>query len=105
MPLFIALITMVAAQLLDLGTFVTMIRRLGPGAEANPLVAGALAHDGLPMVVLGKLVLMLFVASLTVVLVRRATPLDRRMAALMLGVSIVAGVIGGGSNAIVLGPL
>jgi hypothetical protein len=33
MPLLVpALLTMVAAQLLDLATFVTMVRRLGPSS-------------------------------------------------------------------------
>jgi len=103
--LFTGLITMVTAQLLDLGTFVTMIRRLGPRAEANPFVADILADHGLPLLVLGKVLVMLFVAALAVVLAHRASPSDRRVAALVLGVSIAAGIIGGGSNALVIGPL
>lgn len=103
MPVLIpGLMTMIAAQLFDLGTFVTMIRRLGPAAETNPFVAGALANHGLPDLILGKAVLMLFIVALSIVLSRQPRLIDRRMTAVVLGVSIVAGLIGGGSNALVI---
>lgn len=106
MPVLIpGLMTMIAAQLFDLGTFVTMIRRLGPASETNPFVADALANHGLADLVVGKAVLMLFIVALTFVLSRQSRVVDRRAAAIVVGVSIVAGLIGGGSNALVLGSL
>jgi hypothetical protein len=103
--LFMGLMTMVAAQLFDLSTFLAMIHRHGSAAESNPLVAGALSNDGLVTVVFAKLVLMVFVAALTIVLVRSDRRGQARVAALVVAVSIVAGLIGGGSNALVLGSL
>jgi hypothetical protein len=103
MPVLIpGLMTMIAAQLFDLGTFVTMIRRLGPASETNPFVVDALANHGLPGLVVGKAVLMLFIVALTMVLGRRSSLADRRVTAIVLGVSIVAGLIGGGSNALTM---
>jgi hypothetical protein len=103
--LFMGLMTMVAAQLFDLSTFLAMIHRHGSAVETNPLIAGALSSDGLVAVVLAKIVLMVFVAALTVVLVRSDRRGQSRIAALVVGISIVAGLIGGGSNALVLGSL
>jgi uncharacterized membrane protein len=103
--LFMGLMTMVAAQLFDLSTFLAMIHRHGSAVESNPLVSGALSNDGLVTVVLAKIVLMVFVAALTVVLVRTDRPSQARIAAVVIGVSILAGLIGGGSNALVLGNL
>jgi hypothetical protein len=68
--LFTGLMTMVAAQLFDLSTFLAMLRRVGPAAESNPWVVNALTTHGLPMLVIGKLVVMGFVAALSVVLAR-----------------------------------
>jgi hypothetical protein len=87
--LFMGLMTMVAAQLFDLSTFLAMIHRHGSAVESNPLVSGALSNDGL----------------VTVVLVRTDRPSQARIAAVVIGVSILAGLIGGGSNALVLGNL
>jgi hypothetical protein len=42
----------------------------------------------------------------TVLLARRSgSELHRRMAGVVIGVAIIAGLIGGGSNALVIGPL
>jgi hypothetical protein len=103
--LFRGLMTMVAAQLFDLSTFLAMIHRHGSAVESNPLVSGALSNDGLAAVVFAKLILMALVAAVTVVLVRTDRPGQGRIAAVVIGVSIVAGLIGGGSNALVLGTL
>jgi hypothetical protein len=106
MPVLLpSLLTMVAAQLFDLGTFVQMLRRVGPAAETNPFVAGALSSDGLPTIILAKLVLVLFLASLAVVLTRARQPRAGRIAAFVIGASIVAGLVGGGSNALAIGVL
>jgi hypothetical protein len=99
---FTGLMTMVAAQLFDLSTFLARLRRVGPAAESNPFVADALTNHGLPVLVIGKLITMAFVAALTVVLVRSQQPSRARVAALVVAISIVAGLVGGGSNALVL---
>ena len=99
---FMGLMTMVAAQLFDLSTFLAMLRRVGPTAESNPFVVDAMMNHGVPILVIAKLVTMGFVAALTVVLVRTQRPNRSRVAALVVAISIVAGLIGGGSNALVL---
>jgi hypothetical protein len=99
---FMGLMTMVAAQLFDLSTFLAMLRRVGPAAESNPFVIDAMMNHGVPILVIAKLVTMGFVAALTVVLVRTQRPSRARVAALVVAISIVAGLIGGGSNALVL---
>ena len=102
---FTGLMTMVAAQLFDLSTFLAMLQRFGSAAESNPFVADALANHGLPILVIAKLVVMGFVAALSVVLVRSRRPSQARLAAVVVAISIVAGLLGGGSNALVLGTL
>jgi hypothetical protein len=99
---FMGLMTMVAAQLFDLSTFLAMLRRIGPAAESNPFVVTAMTDHGVPILVIAKLVTMGFVAALTIVLVRTQRPSSARIAALVVAISIVAGLIGGGSNALVL---
>jgi hypothetical protein len=106
MPLLpVAILTMTAAQLLDLGTFVTMIARVGPAAEANPLVAGLLAAYGIPMTAVAKVALIALVVAIAAVLSARATRADRLIAGVVVGVAILAGVIGGATNALTMGPL
>jgi len=99
---FTGLMTMVAAQLFDLSTFLAMLRRVGPAAETNPFVVDTLTNHGLPILVIGKLVVVGFVAALTVVLIHSQRPSQARIAALVVAISIVAGLVGGGSNALVL---
>jgi hypothetical protein len=96
---------MVAAQLLDLATFMTMVRRLGPGAEANPLVVSMLGAGGLPEIVLAKVALVALVGSVAVLLAVGRAPGLRRAGGALLAFAIVAGVFGGWSNAITMGPL
>jgi hypothetical protein len=106
MPLLITgLMTMTVAQFFDLGTFVAMFRRLGPVAEANPLVAGLVGDYGIPVLAFAKLTLIVLIASITVILRGRAGILDQRLAAVVLGAAILAGVIGGGTNSLTMGPL
>jgi hypothetical protein len=99
---FMGLMTMVAAQLFDLSTFLAMLWRVGPAAETNPFVVDTMMNHGLPILVIAKLVTMGFVAALTIVLVRSPQPSRARVAGLVVAISIVAGLIGGGSNALVL---
>jgi hypothetical protein len=106
MPLLsLAVMTMTVAQLLDLSTFVTMIHRLGPAAEANPLVAGLLSDYGVPMAAIAKVALIAFVVAITAVLAGRERRFDRVLGAAVLGVAILAGIVGGGTNVLTMGPL
>jgi hypothetical protein len=98
-----AILTMTTAQLLDLGTFVTMVRRLGPAAEANPIVIGLLQSYGFPMAAIAKVAVIALVVAVSVVLMNRDRPIDRLVTAAVLAVAIVAGLIGGGSNVLALG--
>jgi hypothetical protein len=103
MPLLApALLTMVAAQLLDLGTFVTMVRRIGIGAEANPLVVGLFQDGGIPALVLAKLSLLVLIGSVSVVLVRMRGRTWQRAGGMLLAMAIVAGILGGWSNALTI---
>ncbi len=101
MPL--ALLTLTIAQLFDLGTFVRMVTLHGPGAEANPLVHLLLTEHGLPLLIVAKIVVLSLVVAIVAVLAGRTEGAGhRRMAAAVISVAIVAGVIGGWSNAKVL---
>lgn len=102
MPVMVlGVLTMSAAQLLDLATFVTMVREVGPMAEANPLVGALFAAYGFPMVAVAKVVLLAVVTGVVALLAR---PESRpRLAAAVVAVAIVVGVIGGLSNSIAVG--
>jgi hypothetical protein len=101
MPLLsAAVLTMSAAQLLDLATFVTMVRAVGPAAEANPLVVLLFGAYGFPIVAIAKVVLLAVTAAIVVLLLgARPRP---RIAAAVLTVGIVVGLVGGISNSVVL---
>ena len=101
----VALVTMAIAQLFDLATFVTMVRRFGPTAEANPVVAAVLGSGGVQAVVLAKVALVVLVASVTVVLVRHRDRGMVRAAQILLACAIAAGVFGGWTNALTIGSL
>jgi hypothetical protein len=101
----LALATMALAQILDLGTFVTMVRRVGLGAEANPIVAGLVMDYGLPVAAVVKVALLAFIVALAVVLERRGGRLDRVMGVVVIAAAIGAGLVGGGSNVLTMGPL
>jgi hypothetical protein len=105
MPLPTVLLAMVAAQLFDLGTFLTMVHRLGPVAEANPIVAEVLSSGGLGVVVLAKLALVVLVGAVAVVLTAVDQHRARRLGGALLAFAIVAGVVGGWTNAMTMGPL
>jgi hypothetical protein len=101
MPL--ALLTLMIAQLFDLETFVRMVTLHGPATEANPLVHFLLTEHGLPLMVVAKIAMMSLVVAIVAVLAGRSDGTGhRRMVAAVMSVAIVAGVIGGWSNAAVL---
>ena len=101
MPLLVAaVLTMSAAQLLDLATFVAMVRAVGPDAEANPLVAFLFGAYGFPMVAIAKLLLVATTTAIVAMLLGvRPRP---RLAAAVIAVGIVVGIVGGISNSAVL---
>jgi len=100
-----ALLTMAVAQLFDLATFMAMIRRLGPGAEVNPVVLGMLGSGGMASVVLAKVALVVFIGAVSVVLLQGRAGGMQGAATVLLGCAIVAGVFGGWTNAITIGGL
>ena len=88
------------AQILDLGTFVRMIQIHGPASEANPLVAGLLAGHGLPFVAVAKVAaLALAIAAIAVLAGRAGRPRHPRLAAAVAAAAILAGLLGGWTNA------
>jgi hypothetical protein len=95
-----AVLAVTLAQLLDLGTFVRMVHLHGPGAEANPLIAHLLLGEGLPFVAVAKLAgLALVVASIVVLAGRPDRPRFPRLAAVVAAAAILAGLVGGWTNA------
>ena len=104
MPVMVAgVIAMSAAQMFDLATFVAMVDRLGPAAELNPLVSGLFGLYGYPMVAIAKVLLLAVVTAVaTILLAQRAR---ERLAAGIVGLAILVGLVGGLSNAIALGVL
>ncbi len=103
MVLVAGVLTMSAAQLFDLATFVTMVDKLGPAAELNPLVSARYALYGYPMGAIAKVVLLSLVSAIvTILFVRSARP---RLAAGVVGLAILIGLIGGLSNAIAIGAI
>jgi hypothetical protein len=101
MPLAILVVTI--AQLLDLSTFAAMIDVHGTAAEANPLVVGLLSTHGLPFAAVAKLAALSLVVAIIVVLAERTDrPGHPRLARTIAGVAVIAGLIGGLTNALVL---
>jgi hypothetical protein len=98
-----AVLTMSAAQLFDLATFVSMTQRLGPHAEANPLVGMLFASYGYPLVAIVKVVLLAVVSAVGAILIDR--PARPRLAAAVVAIAIVIGLVGGLSNSAAIGAL
>ena len=96
---------MTLAQTLDLGTFVAMLQRVGLDGEANPVIAGLVAAYGPPMAGIAKVALLAFLTALVVVLERRGRRLDSVLGGLVVGVAIVAGIVGGATNVLRMGLL
>ena len=104
MPVMVAaVLAMSAAQLFDLATFVNMVHRLGPAAELNPLVGALYAVYGYPMVAIVKIVLLALVTAVATILIARST--RPRLAAGVVALGIVIGLVGGLSNAIAVGAI
>ena len=101
MPVVAAVLTMSAAQLFDLATFLTMVHRLGPGAEANPLVALLFGAYGLPLVAIAKVAMLALVTAIGAILLRRTRTAP--LAGVVLALGIVIGLAGAVSNLIALG--
>ena len=102
MVLVAAILTMSAAQLLDLMTFAAMVRELGPRSEANPLVGVLYAAYGFPLVAIAKVVLLAWVTAIAAILIKRPKP---RLAGTVIATGILVGIVGGVSNTIALGLL
>jgi len=104
MPVLVAaVLTMSAAQLFDLATFVTMVRRLGPAAEVNPLVGVLFALYGYRLVAIAKVVLLAGVTATGAILVKRQG--TAKLAVAVLAIGILIGLAGGISNTIAIGAL
>ena len=99
----LALLAVTAAQLLDLGTFVRMIGLHGAAVEGNPVVAHLLAGFGLPFVAVAKIAALAVVVAVIVVLRGRDAQIHhRRLVSGVVGLAVVAGIVGGWSNAVVI---
>ena len=99
----LALLTITVAQMLDLGTFVRMVGERGSAAEANPIVAQLLVGMGLPFVAVAKVAALSVVVAVVVVLAGRPdAPGHRRLAAVVVAAAVLAGLVGGWTNALVL---
>lgn len=95
----LAVLVVTLAQVLDLSTFLHMVARRGPAAEANPLVSHLLAGEGLPFVIIAKVAALALVVAVIAVLAGRDHLIHRRLAGAVAFVAIVAGIIGGFTNA------
>jgi hypothetical protein len=99
----LAVITLTVAQLFDLGTFVRMVAGHGAGSEANPLVRSLLLDYGLPMLAVAKVAALSLVVAVVAHLAGRSAQVEhRRLVAGLLAVAILAGLVGGWSNAAVM---
>jgi hypothetical protein len=98
----LAILTATAAQLLDLSTFVRMIDTHGVAAEANPLVGHVLAEGGLPFAAVAKVAVLAVVVAVTVILSGGDQRRHPRLAGSVVAFAVLAGLIGGLSNASVL---
>jgi hypothetical protein len=98
----LALLTLTTAQLFDLGTFVRMVGQHGSASELNPFVHHLLTDYGILFVVVAKVVALALVVAIISVLAGRAATGHSRLVAMLFAVAIVAGLIGGLSNARVI---
>jgi hypothetical protein len=99
----LAIITVTVAQLFDLGTFVRMIAVHGAAAETNPLARYLLVDYGMPTLAVAKIVVLSLVVAVVVELAGRSSQVNHRgIVAAVVAVAILAGVIGGWSNAAVI---
>ena len=94
---------MSAAQLFDLATFVTMVDKLGPASELNPIVSALYALYGFPMVAIVKVVLLALVTAISTILI--AASARPRLARGIVALGILVGLVGGLSNAMAIGAI
>ena len=94
---------MSAAQLFDLATFVTMVHRLGPESESNPLVGLIFGLYGFPLVAIAKVAILALVTAVGAILLRRKRTAP--IAAVVIVAGILIGLAGGISNTIAIGAL
>jgi hypothetical protein len=101
-----AVLTMTVAQLLDLATFAEMVHRVGPGAEANPLVAAMFEMGGMPAVAIAKIALTAIVAAVIAWLAHRpSSRLATALVGIVVAAGIAAGIVGGATNTAAIGLL
>src|SRR6185436_5292780 len=103
MPVVVAVVTLSAAQLFDLATFVNMVHRLGPEAEANPLVGLLFGLYGFPMVAIAKVTMLAVVTAIGSILLRSQATAP--LAVLILVAGTMIGLAGGISNTVAIGAL
>jgi hypothetical protein len=104
MPVVVAgVLTMSAAQLFDLATFWTMVHRLGPGSEVNPLVGALFAVHGYAFVAAAKVAMLALVTAIGAILIRQQR--TARLAAIVITIGTVVGLAGGISNSVAIGAL
>ena len=94
MPLVLALLVLVAAQFLDYITFVVMIAAHGVEAELNPLVVTLFEQLGLGGVTWAKASGVLLVVAAAIIIFRS----HKRLAGVVVGFGIAAGMLGAFSN-------
>jgi hypothetical protein len=82
-----------------------MVRRVGLDGELNPVVTGLIDGYGLPMAAIAKVALMALVVAIALLLSRSPARVDRIASAAVLTAAIVAGIVGGATNALTIGPL
>jgi hypothetical protein len=98
----LASLAIAAAQLLDLVTFVVMIRAHGLAAEVNPVVGAGGATVGVAGLALAKAALVLLLVS-GIVLLRHGPWGDHpRLAGLVAVLGIASGMVGGVSNVLAI---
>jgi hypothetical protein len=104
MPLFtLSLITMAAAQFFDFATFAAMVERVGPHAELNPIVQSMMGSLGVTPVAITKALLVILVGSVAIILTNHGGRTAHRwVARSVVTVAILAGLIGGLSNALTI---
>ena len=103
MPVVAAVLTMSAAQLFDLATFMTMVHRLGAAAEVNPLVSALFGAYGYPLVAVAKVAMLALVTAVGTILIRHKG--SARLAAVVIAIGTLIGLAGGISNAVAIGAL
>jgi hypothetical protein len=96
-------LTLLAAQGLDFATFHAMVAGYGARAEANPLVKELFLAMGTPAVAFAKLLLVGLVIALGVAAAARGRQgIWSTVGGLPLAMAIVAGLVGGITNAAVI---